>query len=94
METTPKWYREGTNAFASLSKKKNFREELESEVINYGGMAATRLQAYNHALEACKKPGISEDRVREAADMFAYGPRAKALTANEAAKLLPFDPTK
>ena len=74
--------------------KKTFRQELESEVINYGGMVATRKQAFEHALEACKKPGISDARVRQAAELFAYGPRAKAITKDEAAKLIPFDPTK
>ncbi len=77
--------------------KCNLLTELMAETINYGGMAATREQAYNHALEtltqraACRPDEkISKDRIRLAAEMFAFGPRAVAIDAETAARLVPF----
>lgn len=74
------------------AKKKTAVEELMAETINYGGMAATREQAYSHALDACSRPGVSKDRTRRAAEMFAFGPKAKAIDPEAAKKLISFNP--
>ncbi len=71
-------------------KKKTAVDKLMAETINYGGMAATREQAYFHALQAARRPGIEIDRVKKAAELFAFGPRAKSIGPEEAEKLLPF----
>ena len=72
----------------------HFMSALMSERINYGGVACRRSVAYEHALSACLSRLPESEPNREAmakrgAEMFAFGPRAKALTNSEAAMLLP-----
>lgn len=72
-----------------------------SELINYGGMAATRLEAYNHAFGVCvnnaSMGGLSDHAAKlaavKAAGMFAMGPRAKQLPPGEVACLVRFNLT-
>ena len=74
-----------------MQKRMTIVDELMAEKINYGGMCATREQAFFHAKKRCARPGISADRIEKAAEMFAFGPHAKAISDEEAARLLPFN---
>lgn len=77
------------------AKRKTIVDNLMAEVISYGGIAATRIQAYEHALACCMSrlegEPDQERRARLGADQFAFGSRAKALSADEAACLIPWD---
>ena len=59
-----------------------FMDELMAELINYGGIAAPRSAVYAHALSATGS--------ERAADMFAFGFRATALTDGQAAGLISY----
>ena len=77
-------------------KRKNLVTELFAEVINYGGIAATRHQAYEHALKCClSRLGPDEEnreqRARLGAELFAFGTRAKRLTKADAARLIQWE---
>lgn len=78
------------------NKRTKFMDDLMNEVINYGGVAAKRCDVYQHALDAClsrlgpKEPD-RDKRAKAVADLFAFGPRAEALTPEEASKLIPWD---
>lgn len=70
--------------------------QLMAERINYGGVCGTRAQVYAHALKAClSRLGPDEPNRRRraelAADHFACGRHAKALTEAEAARLMPWE---
>ncbi len=72
---------------------------MMGELINYGGFALPRATVYAHAWDAClsQLPPDSPDRYKRAragADMFAFGPRAKALSPGEAACLLTIEDFK
>jgi len=78
---------------------KSFMQKLMSEMISYGGMAATREEVYADALEVCTKQAATQTDCetaakagRKAAEQFAFGRRAKELTPEEAARLPRFDP--
>lgn len=67
-----------------------------AERINYGGVCGTRGQVYSHALACClARLGPDEPRRRQraelAADQFAFGRRAKALSDHEAARLVTWE---
>jgi hypothetical protein len=73
---------------------------LMNEFICYGGMAATRGEAYSHALDVCvanarvkfgMTPHEAEREGRKAADRFAFLP--PALQPDEVRQRLRFDPT-
>ncbi len=51
-----------------------------AELINYGGVATTRTEVYRQALEATGD--------KKAAEFFAFGPQAKALSPDEAKALV------
>ena len=72
-----------------------FMDALMNETICYGGMAARRCEVYRDALATLlTRPDCpSHSSAKKAADMFAFGPRAVALTKKEAATLPQFDPT-
>ncbi len=75
-------------------KKPTLIDNLMAELINYGGFALPRSAVYEDALAACfsRLPEDMPDRERKArqgADLFAFGPRAVALTPEQAAKLIP-----
>jgi hypothetical protein len=68
---------------------------LMAERINYGGIAATREQVYDHALSVCRanlegQPD-ADKRARLGADMFAFGPRTRPLSDDEAAGLISWE---
>ena len=64
-----------------------FMDELMAEKISYGGLVASRIDAYRHALSCClSRPDCPSRRDAEkVADMFAFGPRAVALSDDEIA---------
>jgi len=68
--------------------------ELMGETINYGGIAATRADAYSHALDCCLSQLDGQpDRDRRArlgAEQFAFGVKVKALAPEESARLIPW----
>lgn len=79
-----------------MARKQTLFEKVAREVINYGGIAATRIQAYEHALACClSRLGSSEpnreQRARHGAELFAFGSRAVAITAEQAARLIQWD---
>lgn len=71
---------------------KTIVSRLMAEVINYGGIAGTRAQVYEHALSVCMSQLEGEPnqarRARLGADQFAFGTRARAMKPNEAACLI------
>jgi hypothetical protein len=78
--------------------RSNVVTRLMAERINYGGIAATREQVYDHALEVCRanlegEPD-ADKRARAGADMFAFGPRTKPLSDAEAAQLIQWEDAK
>lgn len=85
-----------TTTLMSHRRKPTLIDSLFAETINYGGIAATRMQAYQHALDC----GLSrldpnepnrEQRARLGAEQFAFGRQARALSPDEAAQLVPWD---
>lgn len=54
-----------------------------NEIINYRGCAATREQAYNHALKA------TGDFL--SAERMSYGPNVKPLTPDQIKRYVPFE---
>ncbi len=77
------------------AKRKTLVQQVAEQVINYGGIAATRAQAYDHAFAAClsRIPADYPNRRQEAAkgaEQFAFGVRAKEVTKEFAARLIPW----
>ena len=68
-----------------------FMDEMMAEMICYGGQAATRAEAYEHAL-SCMADAPTKMDADRAAQMFAFGPRAITLTPEQAARLPRFKP--
>lgn len=70
--------------------RRNIVQEFLSEYVNYGGLAATRAQVYEHAIACGKACGASESSQHRTADRAccAYEP----LTSEQAARMARFDP--
>ena len=69
-----------------------FMSALMSEFISYGGMAATREEVYKDALDVALSNGRTRNEAERSADLFAFGPNAIALTPEQVATRLRFDP--
>lgn len=79
-----------------MARKKTLIQQVAEQVINYGGIAATRAQAYGHAYEVClsRIPANYPNRKQEAAkgaEQFAFGVRAKEIDGEFAACLIQWD---
>jgi hypothetical protein len=75
--------------------RSNLMAELMAETINYGGIAATREQVYDHALR-CARSRLTgepdaERRAMLAADQFAFGRQAVALAPDDVARRIPWE---
>jgi len=79
-----------------------FMHDFMAEIINYGGMAATRAEAYADSLKLCTEraavcfgmeAGEARKAGHKAAEQFAFGCQAQVLNPNEVASRLRFDPT-
>ena len=71
---------------------KNIVNEMMSQMICYGGMAATRAEVYKDALKICRTRTDTEGQARRGADQFAFGDAAVTLTSDQAAALPRFNP--
>ena len=69
-----------------------FIDQLMAEMINYGGMAATREEVYADALKVCRTRTDNPRQAARAADMFAFGPRTVVLTPEQVAAMPRFAP--
>ena len=64
-----------------------FMDELMAEKISYGGLVASRINAYRHALSCLlsRHDCPSRQAAERGADWFAFGPRAVVLSDDEIA---------
>jgi hypothetical protein len=63
-----------------------------SEMINYGGMAATRGEAYQWSFDCAKSKGADDRSAARCADWSAMCSHAVTLTPEQTATLPRFDP--
>lgn len=75
-----------------MSKRRNIVDEVMNEIINYGGIAARRGDAYLHALACAKAKGADKRSAPRCAD---YATMMKqAISSEEAACLIPWAEAK
>ena len=70
--------------------KQKLVDEVMGEYVNYGGLAATRMQAYRHLIDCGKSRGADEATQVRVADRiaFLYPPIDKSLVV----QMVRFDP--
>lgn len=65
---------------------RRFMDELMAEVILYGGLPVRRSDAYDDALKRITSrwegQGIGRDRMRRAAELYAFGPNVRRAPAD------------
>ena len=71
---------------------RNILDEIMAEMINYGGMAATRGEAYQWSFDCAKSKGADDRSAARCADQSALCSHAVTLTPEQAARLSRFDP--
>jgi hypothetical protein len=69
-----------------------FLDELMSEMIQYGGMAATRAEAYQWSFDCAISKGADRSTADRCAQQSAFGLRTVTLTSQEVSALPRFDP--
>jgi hypothetical protein len=71
---------------------RKFVDELMAEMIQYGGMAATRGEAYRWGFDCAISQGASKASADRCGQQSAFGLKAVTLTPEQAAALPRFDP--
>lgn len=56
-----------------------FIDELMAEVILYGGLPVRRCDVYDHALKVARTYDVTKEQAYRAAELYAFGPRARAV---------------